>query len=85
MRLGNIEKAILVHLILNQANKGVQFSSHQKPSPSLKRLVNKYEAKSEKPVLIEDLSKKTMLRFDFCIIYIRIYLSLRIFFHNILF
>lgn len=29
---------------------------------ALKRLVNKYEAKSEKPVRIEDLSKKTMLQ-----------------------
>ena len=29
---------------------------------ALKRLVDKYEAKSEKPVRIEDLSKKTMLQ-----------------------
>ena len=29
---------------------------------ALKKLVNKYEAKSEKPVRIEDLSKKTMLQ-----------------------
>lgn len=29
---------------------------------ALKRLVNKYEAKSEKPIRVEDLSKKTMLQ-----------------------
>ena len=29
---------------------------------ALKRLVNKYETKSEKPVRVEDLSKKTMLQ-----------------------
>ena len=40
----------------------VQFHSLEETIDGLKRLVNKYEAKSEKPVRVEDLSKKTMLQ-----------------------
>ena len=40
----------------------VKLHSLEESIEALKRLVNKYEAKSEKPVRIEDLSKKTMLQ-----------------------
>ncbi|WP_293893463.1 FMN-binding negative transcriptional regulator [Flavobacterium sp.] len=40
----------------------VQLHSLEETVEALKRLVNKYEAKSEKPVRVEDLSKKTMLQ-----------------------
>lgn len=40
----------------------VKLHSPQESIQALKRLVDKYEAKSEKPVRIEDLSKKTMLQ-----------------------
>ena len=40
----------------------VQLHSLEETIEALKRLVNKYEAKSEKPVRIEDLSQKTMLQ-----------------------
>lgn len=40
----------------------VQLHSLEETIEALKRLVNKYEAKSEKPVRVEDLSKKTMLQ-----------------------
>jgi transcriptional regulator len=40
----------------------VKLHSLEQSIEALKRLVNKYEAKSEKPVRIEDLSKKTMLQ-----------------------
>ncbi|WP_309614068.1 FMN-binding negative transcriptional regulator [Flavobacterium sp.] len=40
----------------------VQLHSLEESIEALKRLVNKYEAKSEKPVRVEDLSKKTMLQ-----------------------
>ncbi len=40
----------------------VQLHSLKETIEALKRLVNKYESKSEKPVRIEDLSKKTMLQ-----------------------
>lgn len=39
----------------------VKLHSLEESIEALKKLVNKYEAKSEKPVRIEDLSKKTML------------------------
>lgn len=39
----------------------VKLHSLEESIEALKRLVNKYEAKSEKPVRVEDLSKKTML------------------------
>lgn len=38
----------------------VQLHSYEESIESLKKLVNKYEAKSEKPIRIEDLSEKTM-------------------------
>jgi len=38
----------------------VKLHSLEESIEALKKLVNKYEAKSENPVLIEDLSKKTM-------------------------
>jgi len=40
----------------------VKLHSLEESIEALKRLVNKYEAKSEKPLRIEDLSKKTMLQ-----------------------
>jgi transcriptional regulator len=40
----------------------VTIHSLEESVEALKRLVNKYEVKSEKPVRIEDLSKKTMLQ-----------------------
>ena len=40
----------------------VQLHSLEETIEALKRLVNKYEAKSENPVSVEDLSKKTMLQ-----------------------
>ena len=40
----------------------VKIHSLEETIEALKRLVNKYEAKSEKPVRVEDLSKKTMLQ-----------------------
>jgi transcriptional regulator len=40
----------------------VKLHSLEESIEALKRLVNKYEAKSEKPVRIEDLSEKTMLQ-----------------------
>ncbi|MDN3677400.1 FMN-binding negative transcriptional regulator [Flavobacterium paronense] len=40
----------------------VQLHSLEESIQALKRLVDKYEAKSEKPVRVEDLSKKTMLQ-----------------------
>ena len=40
----------------------VKIHSLEETIEALKRLVDKYEAKSEKPVRIEDLSKKTMLQ-----------------------
>jgi transcriptional regulator len=40
----------------------VKLHSLEESIEALKKLVNKYEAKSEKPVRIEDLSKKTMLQ-----------------------
>ena len=40
----------------------VQLHSLEETIEALKRLVNKYEANSEKPVRVEDLSKKTMLQ-----------------------
>ena len=40
----------------------VTIHSLEETVEALKRLVNKYEAKSEKPVRVEDLSKKTMLQ-----------------------
>ena len=40
----------------------VELHSHEETVEALKRLVDKYEAKSEKPVRVEDLSKKTMLQ-----------------------
>ncbi|QBZ98156.1 FMN-binding negative transcriptional regulator [Flavobacterium sangjuense] len=40
----------------------VKLHSLEESIEALKRLVNKYEAKSEKPVRVEDLSKKTMLQ-----------------------
>lgn len=38
----------------------VQLHSYEESIEGLKKLVNKYEAKSEKPIRIEDLSEKTM-------------------------
>lgn len=38
----------------------VQLHSNEESIEGLKKLVNKYEAKSEKPIRIEDLSEKTM-------------------------
>lgn len=38
----------------------VQLHSLEETTEALKRLVNKYEVKSEKPIRVEDLSKKTM-------------------------
>ncbi|WP_396157566.1 FMN-binding negative transcriptional regulator [Flavobacterium sp.] len=40
----------------------VQLHTHDETVEALKRLVNKYEAKSENPVRVEALSKKTMLQ-----------------------
>ena len=40
----------------------VQLHSLKETIEALKRLVNKYEAKAEKPVRVEDLSEKTMLQ-----------------------
>ena len=40
----------------------VKIHSLEETIEALKRLVDKYEAKSEKPVRVEDLSKKTMLQ-----------------------
>ena len=40
----------------------VKIHSLDETIEALKRLVNKYEAKSEKPIRVEDLSKKTMLQ-----------------------
>jgi transcriptional regulator len=40
----------------------VKIHSLDETIEALKRLVNKYESKSEKPVRVEDLSKKTMLQ-----------------------
>ena len=40
----------------------VKIHSLDETVEALKRLVNKYEVKSEKPVRVEDLSKKTMLQ-----------------------
>jgi transcriptional regulator len=40
----------------------VQLHSLEETIEALKRLVDKYEAKSENPVRVEDLSKKTMLQ-----------------------
>lgn len=40
----------------------VQLHSLEESIEALKKLVDKYEAKSEKPVRVEDLSKKTMLQ-----------------------
>lgn len=40
----------------------VQLHSLDESIEALKKLVDKYEAKSEKPVRVEDLSKKTMLQ-----------------------
>lgn len=40
----------------------VKIHSFEETIEALKRLVDKYEAKSEKPVRVEDLSKKTMLQ-----------------------
>ena len=38
----------------------VRLHTYEESIESLKKLVNKYEAKSEKPIRIEDLSEKTM-------------------------
>ncbi len=38
----------------------VQLHSLEETTEALKRLVNKYEVKSDKPIRVEDLSKKTM-------------------------
>ena len=40
----------------------LQLHSPEESIEALKRLVNKYEAKSEKPIRVEDLSQKTMLQ-----------------------
>ena len=40
----------------------VKLHSLEESIESLKRLVDKYEAKSEKPIRVEDLSQKTMLQ-----------------------
>ena len=40
----------------------VQLHSLEETIDALKKLVNKYEAKSEKPIRVENLSKKTMLQ-----------------------
>ncbi|HNP33551.1 MAG TPA: FMN-binding negative transcriptional regulator [Flavobacterium sp.] len=40
----------------------VKIHSFEQTVEALKRLVDKYEAKSEKPVRVEDFSKKTMLQ-----------------------
>lgn len=40
----------------------VKLHSLEETIEALKRLVNKYEAKSENPIRVEDLSKKTMLQ-----------------------
>ena len=40
----------------------VKIHSLEETIEALKRLVDKYEAKSEKPIRVEDLSKKTMLQ-----------------------
>lgn len=40
----------------------VQLHSLEETIEALKKLVNKYEAKSENPVRVEDMSKKTMLQ-----------------------
>ena len=40
----------------------VKIHSLKETIEALKRLVDKYEAKSEKPIRVEDLSKKTMLQ-----------------------
>ncbi len=40
----------------------VKLHSLEETIEALKRLVNKYEEKSEKPIRVEDLSKKTMLQ-----------------------
>lgn len=40
----------------------IKMHSLQESVEALKKLVDKYEAKSEKPVRVEDLSKKTMLQ-----------------------
>ena len=40
----------------------LQLHSPEESIEALKRLVNKYEAKSDKPIRVEDLSQKTMLQ-----------------------
>ena len=40
----------------------IKIHSHEESVEALKKLVDKYEAKSESPVRVEDLSKKTMLQ-----------------------
>jgi len=40
----------------------VKLHSYEESIAALKRLVDKYEANSEKPIKVEDLSKKTMLQ-----------------------
>ena len=40
----------------------MQLHSLEETIDALKKLVNKYEAKSEKPIRVENLSKKTMLQ-----------------------
>ncbi len=40
----------------------IRLHSYEESVAALKRLVDKYEAKSEKPIKVEDLSKKTMLQ-----------------------
>jgi transcriptional regulator len=40
----------------------VKLHSHEESVEALKRLVDKYEAKSEKPVRVEELSSRTMLQ-----------------------